>query len=172
MSLTTAEVNGSKKARLRRANAMTTNARVGPPYIKISARRRRVERAIQVLQPISPDGAFGQNVGRVGTPKVGRVKGVKKPYFRNGITCEINPCAEMNLTFRGPDQLAFRSHSGRGKEDIHPIALLRLLVEEGLLLLLLLLFLARGLQKKVSRSKFQKYVNYATYPKGAVSAGV
>ena len=21
----------------------------------------------------------------------------KKPYFKNGITCEINPCAEMNL---------------------------------------------------------------------------
>ena len=55
---------------------MTTNGRVGTPYTKISARRRRVERAIQVLQPISPDGAFGQNVGRVGTPKMGRVKGV------------------------------------------------------------------------------------------------
>ena len=62
----------------------------------------------------------------------------------------------LHLTFRGPDQLAIRAYSGRGKEDIHPIALLRLLVEEGLLLLLLLLFLARGSQKKVSRSKFQK----------------
>ena len=57
----------------------------------------------------------------------------------------------LHLTFRGPDQLAIRAYSGRGKEDIHPIALLRLLVEEGLLLLLLLLFLARGSQKKVSR---------------------
>ena len=61
MSLTAAEVNDSK-ARLRRATAMTTTARVGTPYIKISARRRRVDRAIQLLQPISPDGAFGQNV--------------------------------------------------------------------------------------------------------------
>ena len=81
MSLTAAEVNESK-ARLRRATAMTTTARVGTPYIKISARRRRVDRAIQLLQPISPDGAFGQNVGRVGTPKMGRGKGVKNLNFQ------------------------------------------------------------------------------------------
>ena len=57
--------------------APTTTPKVATPYIKISARRRRIERALQLLQPISPDGAFGQNVGRVGTPKMGRVKGVK-----------------------------------------------------------------------------------------------
>ena len=87
MSLTAAEVNGCK-ARLRRATAMTTTVRVGTPYIKISARRRRVERALQLLQPISPDGAFGQNVGRVGTPKMGRVKGVNAETV-NGCQIQI-----------------------------------------------------------------------------------
>ena len=75
ISLTAAEVYGSK-ARLRRATAASITARVATPYIKISARRRRVERALQLLQPISPDGAFGQKVGRLGTPKRPRGEGV------------------------------------------------------------------------------------------------
>ena len=78
ISPTAAQSNGSI-SRLRRATAPTTTARVGTPYIKISARRRRIERALQLLQPISPDGAFGQNVGRLGPPKNARGKGVKKP---------------------------------------------------------------------------------------------
>ena len=62
----------------------------------------------------------------------------------------------LRLTFSGPDQLAICSHSGRGKEDPHPIPLAAKCNSFLLLLLLLLLFLARGLQKKVWRSKFQK----------------
>ena len=48
-----------------------------------------------------------------------------------------------------------QTHSGRGKEDPHPIPLLRLLVEGGLLLLLLLLFLTRCLQKKFRGQNFK-----------------
>ena len=57
---------------------MATTARVGTPDIKISARRWRVERALQLVQPISRSGAFGQNVGRLGTPKRPRAKGVNR----------------------------------------------------------------------------------------------
>ena len=76
ISPTAAQSNGSI-SRLRRATAPTTTPRVATPYIKISARRRRVERALQLLRPSSPDGAFGQKVGRLGTPKRARGKGVK-----------------------------------------------------------------------------------------------
>ena len=68
ISLTAAKVYGSK-ARLRRATAVATTARVGTPYIKISARRRRVEQAIQLLRPGCPSRAIGQKAGRPGTPK-------------------------------------------------------------------------------------------------------
>ena len=76
MSLTAAEVNDSK-ARLRRATASTAQRTYEVYSIVGRVSPRRFDRAIQLLQPISPDGAFGQNVGRVGTPKMGRVKGVK-----------------------------------------------------------------------------------------------
>ena len=75
MSLTAAEVNDSK-ARLRRATASTAQRTYEVYSIVGSVSPRRFDRAIQLVQPISPDGAFGQNVGRVGTPKMGRVKGV------------------------------------------------------------------------------------------------
>ena len=76
ISLTAAEVNGSK-ARLRRATASTAQRTYEVYSIVGSVSARRFDRALQLLRPISPDGAFGQKVGRVGTPKVGRAKGVK-----------------------------------------------------------------------------------------------
>ena len=68
ISPTTTQSNGSI-SRLRRATAPTTTTRVANPYVKISARSWRVDRAYSRLRPSSPDGAFGQKVGRLGTPK-------------------------------------------------------------------------------------------------------
>ena len=77
MSLTAAEVNDSK-ARLRRATASTAQRTYEVYSIVGSVSPRRFDRALQVQLEPTPDGAIGQKVGRVGTPKVGRVKVVKK----------------------------------------------------------------------------------------------
>ena len=89
ISPTAAQSNGSI-SRLRRATAPTTTPKVATPYIKISARRRRVERALQLLRPSSPDGAFGQKVGRRGTPKKQGCAWVKR-YF--GCNALQNACS-------------------------------------------------------------------------------
>ena len=101
-----------------------------------------------------------------------RMVGAGERCTARGGARQWRPRRILHLTFRGPDQLAIRSHSqsvppstsdqlairshsGSGNKDPHPIPLLRLLVEEGLLLLLLLLFLLRGVQKKFRGKNFQ-----------------
>ena len=59
-----------------------------------------------------------------------RMVGAGEGCTARGGARQWRPRRILHLTFRGPDQLAIRAHSGRGKEDPHPIPLLRLLVEE------------------------------------------
>ena len=49
---------------------------------------RRFDRALQLLRPSSPDGAFGQKVGRLGTPKRRRGKRVNR-FFCNQLFVTI-----------------------------------------------------------------------------------
>ena len=83
ISLTAAEVYGSK-ARLRRATASTPQRTYEVYSIVGSVSARRFDRALKLSRPSFPSPAIGQKVGRRGTPKRPRAKGV-------------NPCNPCNL---------------------------------------------------------------------------